>query len=325
MVEVANPCMSLPSHVLGCDVGKDKVVIFDSITGVIAEVCNTQKALAGALAECGMESHSLIVCEATGGFEAPLLAAAAAARIPAHRADPRKAAAFIRSLRSHGKTDAIDAEALARYGLERGDRLPRWKLPAKAQSDLAQLVRLRADLVQTHGDYTRRSKAPGKGRAKAHLKATLTALTKRIEAIEADIAKVVQSDEKLTQTVDTIQEIQGCGPKTALLLTALLPEIGQLNRQQVAALAGVAPHPRQSGKADGYRRITGGRPAIKRGLFMAAMAARQHNPKLRAFFEHLRAAGKPKLVAMMAVARKLVTIVNAKVRDAMFAPKQELC
>ena len=83
MVEVANPCMSLPSHVLGCDVGKDKVVIFDSITGVIAEVCNTQKALAGALAECGMESHSLIVCEATGGFEAPLLAAAAAARAPA--------------------------------------------------------------------------------------------------------------------------------------------------------------------------------------------------------------------------------------------------
>ena len=310
MVEVANPL-----HVLGCDVGKDNVVIFDSVTGVIAEVCNTQKALARAIADCGMEAHSLIVCEATGGFEAALLAAAAAAGIPAHRADPRKAAAFIRSLRSHGKTDAIDAEALARYGLERGDRLPRWQLPTKAQSDLAQLVRLRADLVQTHGDYTRRAKAPGKGRDKAHLKATLKALAKRIEAIEADIETVVQGDEKLSQTVDTIQEIPGCGPKTALVLTALLPEIGQLNRQQVAALAGVAPHPRQSGKADGYRRISGGRPAIKRGLFMAAMAARQHHPQLRAFFERLRAAGKPKLVAIMAVARKLVTIANAKVRD----------
>lgn len=320
MNQVANPL-----HVLGCDVGKDKVVIFDSVTGVIAEVCNTQKALAKAIADCGMKSDSLIVCEATGGFEAPLLAAAATANIPAHRADPRKAAAFIRSLRSHGKTDAIDAEALARYGLERGDRLPRWQLPTKAQSDLAQLVRLRADLVQTHGDYTRRAKAPGRGRSEKHLKATIRVLTTRIAAVEADISEVVLADKQLSQTVDTIQEIQGCGPKTALLLTALLPEIGQLNRKQVAALAGVAPHPRQSGKADGYRRITGGRPAIKRGLFMAAMAARQHNPKLRAFFEHLRAAGKPKLVAMMALARKLVTIANAKVRDAIFAPKSELC
>jgi len=159
-------------QILGCDVAKDSVVIFDSLGGTIRTVDNKPKALRQTLAALatGPAAGTLVVCEATGGHEARLLEAALQAGLAAHRADPRKAHSFARSLRSEGKSDSIDARGLAmpgiwaRYGLERGDELPLWQPPTPAQQALRQLVRLRVDLTQARADFCRRLEAPDSGR-----------------------------------------------------------------------------------------------------------------------------------------------------------------
>lgn len=185
-------------------------------------------------------------------------------------------------------------------------------------------MRLRADLVADRANYARRLAAPGSGVDKRHIRRLIESFERRIEAVESDIAAQVNADDQLRRIVKLIQHIPGCGPVTAIMLVALMPELGQVSRRQAAALVGLAPHPRQSGKADGYRNVRGGRRDLRAVLFMAAMSARQHHPDLRTFYFRLVEAGKKPLVAIIAVARKLITIINAKVRDAQFQPIEHL-
>jgi transposase len=213
---------------------------------------------------------------------------------------------------------------LARYGQERQAELPRWQPTVKGQQALRQLVRLRADLVADRANYTRRLKAPGASVDKRHIRCLIKSFDRRIKAVEGDIAAQVTADARLHRTVHLIQDIPGCGPITAITIAALMPELGQLSRRQAASLTGLAPHPRQSGKADAYRRVKGGRRDLRAILFLAAMAARRYNPELKAFYLRLRHAGKKPLVAIIAVARKLITIINARVRDALFQNIQQL-
>ena len=179
--------------------------------------------------------------------------------------------------------------------------------------------------MRDRADYSRRLKAPGDGPDKAHIRATIEALTDRIAAIQTDIDRLVTQDQNLAATVTTIQEIPGCGPKTAITLAALMPELGQMTRRQAAALAGLAPHPNQSGQTDAYRRVRGGRRDAKTALFMAAMAARRFNPAMKKHYDSLRERGKKPIVAVIAIARKLITIINARIRDASIPHTQELC
>ena len=309
-------------RVLGCDVGKDTIVIFDSLTGTTQTVDNTVKALKHVLAR--FERDTFVVCEATGGYETALLMTAFSLGLPVHRGDPRKTSAFLRSLRGHGKTDTLDARGLTRYGQERQAEVPLWRPPAMAQEALRRLGRLRTDLVADRASYMRRFKAPGSGVDKRHIRSLIKSFDRRIEAVEADIAVQVAADDQLRRIVKLIQQIPGCGPVTAIMLVALMPELGQLSRRQAASLGGLAPHPRQSGKADGYRRVRGGRRDLRAVLFMAALSASRHNPALRTFYLRLRDAGKKPIVAIVAVARKLITIINAKVRDAFFQPIEQL-
>lgn len=312
-------------RVLGCDVGKDQVVVFDNRSGEILTLPNRQEDLLAALKQFGLDRTALLVCEATGGHEIPLLAAAVALDVPAHRADPRKAHAFARSLRSHAKTDAIDALALARYGAERGDALERWHSPKARQDELAKLVRLRDSFVRQRADHLRQVKAPGEGPHKTYLDAAVGWLGEQIAAIGTDIEALITADEGFRQTAAVIAAIPGCGRVTAMVLVALMPELGQLNRRQAAALAGLAPHPNQSGKRDAHRRIRGGRHEIKRIMAMAALSARRYNPNLRTFSQRLSEAGKPKALINMAAARKLITIINARIRDAIQKTSPKLC
>lgn len=318
-------------QILGCDVGQDSIVIYDSLSGTTRSVDNTPGALRRALAELVSDPATgtpttdiLLVCEATGGHEASLLSIAWQTGLPAHRADPRKAYNFIRSLRSAGKSDAIDAQGLARYGLERGDSLPLWQPPDPCQQALQSLVRLRADLVHDRADYGRRLKAPGDGPDKRHIQDVRDALSLRIEALEADIDRLIAENTQFAEGIAVIRAIPGCGSKTATTLLALMPELGTLNRRQAAALAGVAPHPNDSGKAEGYRRVRGGRPEIKAALFIAALAASRFHPQLSEHYQALLTRGKKPIVALIAIARRLITIINAKIRDARNAPEQ-LC
>ncbi len=313
-------------QVLGCDVGKDSIVIFDSLSGTTHSLDNRPVALRRVLGELACEPANgvLLVCEATGGHEAGLLSLALQAGLAAHRADPRKARAFINSLRSQGKSDAIDAEGLTRYGLERGDRLPLWQPPSQSQQALQGLVRLRADLTDCRADYRRRLKAPGQGPDKDHIRAFIEDLNQRIKTLEADIKRRISQDAGLAETCSVIDDIPSCGAKTAITLAVLMPELGQINRRQAAALSGYAPHPNQSGKSDAYRRVRGGRREIKKALFMAALSASRFHPELKRNYQSLIARGKKPIVAISAIARKLITIINAKLRDARIS-QQQLC
>ncbi len=146
------------------------------------------------------------------------------------------------------------------------------------------------------------------------LAAVLATLNSEIAGLEARAAEIVAADPSLKARFDALTSIPGVGPQTALVLQARMPELGRIDRRAAASLAGCAPHPRDSGITRGRRTVWGGRTSLKRALFMAAMAARNHDPAMRAFFERLVHNGKPKMVAIVALMRKIVVIANAKVR-----------
>lgn len=308
-----NVTSTLPTRFIGCDVGKAEIVIFDSATGRTASLANTAETLASFAAD--LDPAALVICEATGGYEAPLLDALVRAGRAAHRADARKVKAFIRSFGILGKSDAIDARALARYGAERHDRLPRWQPREKQRDHLQLLVSMRRDLVAQRVAYHNRLQAPGAEPLKPRLQRLLAAIEAEIDGLDADIKALLRSCQPLAETVRILTAISGIGLVTAVQLTALMPELGTLGRRQAAALAGLAPHPRQSGASDAYRRTRGGRPNIKQILFMAALAAARHNPTLRPFYKRLLDNGKKPIVALVAVMRKLIVIANARLRS----------
>ncbi len=305
---------TLPPHVIGCDVGKQEIVAFDTHSGELQTLKNQPEILRRFVAR--LPKQALLVCEATGGYEAALLQAAVSAGLPAHRADARKVKSFIRSLGKLAKSDAIDARGLARYGCERFERLARWTPPPAALKDLQSLVRLRAQCVKQRAALKVQRTAPGGQAIQAHLHSMIDHADQAIAALEDDIAALLASQPERAAAAKVIQAIPGCGSVTAVTLVALMPELGQLQRKEAASLAGLAPHPNQSASRDGYRRTRGGRPEIKRALFTAALAARRYNPQLKAVFLRLINNGKKPIVAITAIMRKLIVIINAKLRDA---------
>ena len=298
-----------PLRFVGCDVGKAEVVFFDASTRTRTTVANTPASLKVALA--GFGADTLVVCEATGGYEAQLLAQCLILGVPVHRADARKVKAFIRSFGTLGKTDAIDAAMLARYGCERHGALMRWQARGIVRDQLQDLVHLRVDFIEERKAYTNRLKAPRTPVIRKIIERHLRAVEKTIDAIEAQINQAIASDAYLTQAAETLRLIPGIGDTTAIGLIALMPELGTLSRKQAAALAGLAPHPNQSGSSDGYRRTKGGRPDVKRMLFMATLVSVRHSTPVSGFYNRLVGAGKTKMVALVAAMRKLVIICNA--------------
>jgi transposase len=299
-----------PTRFIGCDVGKASVVVFDSRDGRTRTIANRPDTLAAEL-----DASCLLVCEATGGHETLVLAAALAAGCPTHRADARKVKAFIRSFGILGKTDAIDAKALAAYGQERHARLARWQARDPQRERLQTLVLTRRDLVAQKVAFDNRRSAPGAEPVRPYLTTLLDCLEQQICAIEAEVETLIEASDSLRQAAKTLRSIAGVGPKTAAALLALMPELGTLNRRQAAALAGLAPHPDKSGRRDGYRRTKGGRPEVKRILFMAAMSAAKHNQTLAAVYKRLVEAGKKPLTALTALMRKIIVIANARLRE----------
>jgi transposase len=264
-----------PSRFIGCDVGKTAIVVFDTASGRTYAVANTPEALSGFAAS--LEATCFVVCEATGGYERDLLAALIAAGVPACRADARKVKAFIRSFGTLGKSDAIDANALARYGLDRYAELPLWSAREPERERLQALVLARRDLVKDRLAYANRRAAPAAEPVHAYLEALVDSFDAQITAIEADIKALCAKCEPIAKAVKGLVAIPGVGQKTAAALIALMPELGSLPRRQAAALAGLAPHPNQSSQTDAYRRTRGGRPEVKRVLFMAVISAAKHN------------------------------------------------
>jgi transposase len=230
-----------PSRFIGCDVGKTAIVVFDTASGATRAIANEPQALSDFAAS--LEAACFVVCEATGGYERDLLAALIAAGVPACRADARKVKAFIRSFGTLGKSDAIDATALARYGRDRYAELPLWSAREPERERLQALVLARRDLVKNRLAYANRRTAPAAEPVRPYLDTLVESFDAQINAIEADIKTLCAACEPIAKAVNVLVAIPGVGQKTAAALIALMPELGSLPRRQAAALAGLAPIP----------------------------------------------------------------------------------
>jgi transposase len=304
---------NLFSRFIGCDVGKATIVIFQLGGETTQTIPNCKPDIERFAAT--LDTDCLTVCEATGGYEDLLLTTLTAAGIATHRADARKVKAFIRSYGVLGKTDDIDARQLAFYAKERQAKLPLWCAPSQNITRLQSLILARQDMVADRVAWNNRIKAPGSDDAKHHLKAILKAINIQIAAIQIEIDATLKATYELRSKARVLATITGIGDTTAATLMALMPEMGTMDRRQAAALAGLAPHPKQSGASNAYRRTRGGRPQVKKALFMAAMSASKHHPKLKQTYQRLLSAGKKPMVALIAIMRKLIVIANAKLRD----------
>lgn len=302
-----------PTRFVGCDVGKTGVTVFDSATGKVREWSNTAAALDELAAT--LDAATLAVCEATGGYEAVLLDALSRAGVAVHRADARKVKAFIRSLGTLAKTDAIDAAALARYARERHDRLARWQPCEDRRDELHTLVATRSDLVRSRAAHANRLKSPTAAPVEPELASLVRAYDEAIATLDQRIADLIEHTPPLVAKARILCAMPGIGAVTAAALLAYMPELGTLDRKQAASLAGLAPHPRQSGSTNAYRRTKGGRPELKRALFMAALSAVRYNPNITSFHQRLITNGKKPIVALVAAMRKIIIIANAQIRD----------
>ncbi|MDX8483535.1 transposase, partial [Mesorhizobium sp. VK24D] len=258
-----------------------------------------------------------VVCEPTGGHESLLLEECLRAGIACHRADTLKLKSFIRSFGTHGKSDPIDAGMLWAYGRERWEKLCLWQAPDADAVRLRALVRRRQELIALKGAEKSRAKAPCSRDLAASFKALIKAVEHQIQTIEAAIRELIANSSTLKRRAAICTAMDNLGPIMAAKLLASLPELGSMTRRKAAALAGVAPHPNDSGQRRGYRKIRGGRPDVRSMLYMPALCAAAGKGEFAAFYKRLRANGKKPMVAIAAVMRKIVVTLNARLRDAM--------
>ncbi len=304
----SSPCVETP-RVLGFDVAKAEIVVHDLTTRRTFKICNSQAALRAALAT--FSGYELAVCETTGGYENALLSVCLEIGLPIHRAHAKRIKSFIDSHGGRATTDAIDAAWIARYGAERFATLTPLAMPDRAKDDLAALMRLRQGILAMRTQAKYRRAAPGAERIARHLDAQIDFLTAQIKQLDADLAAIIKANAEIQRDEAALRSTPGIGPVSARTLIAFLPELGALSKRQVASLAGLAPHPRDSGQTSARRTIGGGRSGIKEPLFMAALRAVQDCPTLKAFYERPVSAGKPKRLDLTAVARKRVVRANA--------------
>ena len=297
---------------VGIDVSKDRVDVHVAATGKAFAVARDGEGLAALVARLKPLAPRLVAVEATGGFEMTVAAAVAGAGLPLAVVNPAQVRHYARALGRQAKTDRIDAEVIARFAAAvRPEPRP---LPDAATQALADLVTRRRQIIAMMvAERQRAARLPK--RLKRSCERLVRVLEKELAALDADIDATVRGSPAWRDKEDLLASVSGIGDVTARTLIADLPELGTLDRRQIAALVGVAPFTRQSGRWLGKAAIAGGRPSVRAALFLATMAAVRHNPTIRAFRLHLLAKGKPKMVVMVACMRKLLTILNAILRD----------
>jgi transposase len=298
--------------VIGIDVSKAELAIAAYPSGEAWTTDTTAAALDALVGRLHALHPALIVLEATGGYETPVAAACAGIGLPVAVVNPRQVRAFAHALGRTAKTDAIDATVLALFGA-RVQPAPR-ALPDAATQALAALVTRRRQLLEMLGAEQRRLAQATTTPVRRDLRTHIRWLERRLGDVDDDLTHTIQNSPLWRVQENLLQSVPGIGPTTARTLLAELPELGQLDRRSIAALVGVAPFNRDSGRWRGHRTIWGGRASVRSTLYMAALVASRHNPPLRAFYQRLRAAGKAPKVALVAVMRKLLTIVNAMMR-----------
>jgi transposase len=302
----------MDSKVVGIDVSKNRLDVHILPGDEAFSVSRDAAGLEELVARLAPMTVATIAVEATGGFETVVAASLAAAGLPVVVVNPAQVRAFAQAVGQRAKTDPIDAAMIARFVVATNPEIR--PLPDAETQALADLVTRRRQIIQMIvAEKQRQKRAPRRtGKSIARL---LKALEKELTSLDQDIDGAIRGSPAWREKENLLASVPGIGPVIARTLLADLPELGTLDRRQIAALVGLAPWTRQSGQWRGRSFIGGGRSSVRAALFPGAMAAARHNPQLRDFHQRLIAAGKPKMVALIAVARKLLTILNAILRD----------
>uniref|UniRef100_A0A3B0JF46 Uncharacterized protein n=1 Tax=Wolbachia endosymbiont of Aleurodicus floccissimus TaxID=2152762 RepID=A0A3B0JF46_9RICK len=260
--------------------------------------------------------NSLVTLENTGKYELGLSYFLVDKNIAVHRANTRKVKSFILSHGTLAKSDKSDAMALAQYGCERHRTLSLFTPTSKEQSTLAALCQRRDDITQMRTQEKCRLEAPENDHIKESCQRTIEFFNSQISELNDTIQKIIDESHELQQRQKILKTVPGIGKKLSQDFLCLMPELGYLSKKEVASLSGVAPHPKESGKAVGYRRIAGGRSNVRSKLFISAMAATKSKSVLGAFYSKLVESGKKKMVAITALMRKIIVIANARLKAA---------
>lgn len=297
---------------VGIDVSKKQLDIAVNQDGAWWQSPNDEKGVAMTVAKLQELRPSLIVVESTGGLEVRLLTALYEAELPFCRVHPGRVREFARSIGLLAKTDRLDARLLARFA--EAVKPPVTSLPGEDEQLLSALLTRRRQVVEMFTAETNRlGTAPSttQDRISQHI----LWLQEERKTLDEEIEQFIDQTPTFRQKQEILTSTPGIGPVTSAILIADLPELGQLSRQKIAALVGVAPFNNDSGPRRGKRRVKGGRAAIRSTLYMATLSSIQYNPVIQSFYNRLLTYGKAKKVAIVACMRKLLTILNAMIRD----------
>lgn len=307
-----NPPAPRFNRVIAFEVAKHTLVVHTLPEDRQRRIANTASAVRRLL-RAALERNQtplLVVCEATGGYENHVLAEACALDLACHRAHGARVRHFARYMGAAAKTDAIDARMLALYA-QNAQNLRLYRPPAIEQKAVRALKSRRDELLQMMIGETNRIEHAEHASVRASLRTHVRILKLQLARIERELAQIVVETPRLAEQARLMQSVKGVGAETAAALIAYFPELGSLSKGQAARLAGLAPIARDSGRTSPPRHIEPGRAALRRTLYMAAVAAVRFNPRLRAFAERLKAKGKPFKLIAAAVMRKLIVILNA--------------
>jgi transposase len=298
---------------VGVDVSKDRLDVHLLPSEEAFHVERTSAGVAALAERLAPLRPALVAMEATGGFETLVAAGLASAGLPLAVVNPRQIRAFAQAVGKRAKTDPLDAQVIARFA-QAVQPEPR-PVADEAARALGELVARRRQLVEMMTAERNRRRSLTRPKLIKGVDRLLFALQLELTALEQDIDQTIRGSPVWRDAEDLLTSVPGVGDKIARTLLAELPELGRLDRRQIAALAGLAPYNRDSGRFKGQRRIGGGRAPVRTALYMAALVAVRHNPVLKPFAQRLKAAGKSPKQAIIAVARKLLTILNAMLRD----------
>jgi transposase len=306
LIDVALP-------VAGIDVSKKQLDVFVDVVGLHLRVANDEAGVAGLVATLREHHVRLAVAESTGRYHRHVAATVLEAGVNVAVVNPHQTRAFATAAGKLEKTDRVDAEVLARFGRAMNPRVGA-RTP-EHRTALADLVSRRRGLVQMRVMESNRSQGPLPKLAAAQSRKLLRLIEQQVEDLDREIAKLVEADQEWGGKSKIVDSVPGIGPDTANQLLVQLPELGTLNRQEIAKLAGLAPLNCDSGRYRGQRKIRGGREAVRTCLYMAAFNARQKCERFRRYFDGLMARGKLYQVAMTACMRKLLVLLNQMVKS----------
>lgn len=302
---------------IGIDIGKEEFVVALHGDKKTYAYGNTRKGIEEFLtAHDGELKEGLVVLEATGGYEGNILKSLHEKKFKVHKASGRQIKSFILSYGKYAKTDRIDALAIAKYSDERGSCLSLHQPIGELEEQLSGYTLRRMDLIQAQTQEKNRLKSPVHMETKESIQRHIKFLEGEILAVEQAIEGLLSEAPEHSKKVEVLETIPGIGKKTAIALIALLPELGSLNNKQIACLSGLAPQVKESGKRKGYASTAyGGRRSLRPILFLSAMSAGRSKGALGVWYRGLVGRGKKKMVALVALMRKIIVIANARLRD----------